>query len=66
MFQACLARPVITINFEGFEGRALEWVPQASRDQEGAEVKAKVFAVGERADPNRLDAHDAGACGVVY
>lgn len=64
VFQARLARPVIAINFEGLEGGALEWVPETSRDQEGAEVKAKVLAMGERADPNRLDAHDAGLCGI--
>lgn len=60
VFQACLAGPVITINFERFKGGALEWVPETSRDQEGAEVKAKVFAMGERAHPNRLDTHVAG------
>lgn len=60
VLQACLARPVITINFERFKGGALEWVPETSRDQEGAEVKAKVFAMGESAHPNRLDTHVAG------
>ena len=65
VFQACLARPVIAINFEGLEGGALEWVPETARDQEGAEVKAKVLAMGERADSNRLDAHDTGSGPIV-
>ena len=65
VFQACLARPVIAINFESLEGGALKWVPETARDQEGAEVKAKVLAMGECADSNRLDAHDAGSCPIV-
>lgn len=65
MFQAGLTRPVIAIDFEGLESGALEGVPETSRDQEGAEVKAKVLAVGKCADPNRLDAHDTGLCRVV-
>lgn len=57
LFEATLTGPAKAFNLKGFERGALERIPQSTRDEEGAEVKAKVLGVGKLADSNGLNTH---------